>query len=800
MFSILQAKLDYIFIIFSAFPKVRGQKAETSLQQRISMPTGVIIFIVLLFGSLTAHGNAGTDPSAGNLVEEKSKAGTIAVDTFGNVFVTGKLAGANGLGDVLTAKYDGNGKLVWMNKYRDENGRQSVSDAITIDGVGNVYVTGSIFGERGAKEIITLKYDPSGNLMWDKHIVYPEDGSLAGRTRVMEKDEGTDNLAGKSAESENKGSVSILKQDGNGAAASAWLPGTLQATATPTAALAAPPRTPATPAALAAATPSPTVNSYESLNAAVNALAESGSVTIDSATTLSGNLTIPSKLRIEFAKSGSIDLRGYNLTINGPFQAGLYQVFSGGGKVYFGTGVLTEGYPEWWGAKADATTDCTFALRSALTSMGEKSQLRLSQGTYLLTDTITLASQRQHVIGSGMWATAIKFQPTSSLTCFKVQAIQGVYYQGSIRDMSFTSTDSSYTKTAIEVIDASGFLIENIASYPWAGNGTIGIRCRGREFGLFRNLYLGSDRPLVISDNPNNSIDIDHHHFQDLYLTASSTYPCVEIESGVNLTDVTFDGAQAWVLGSYGLRWIDTVSSQVSIGLSIKNVRWEQSTDSTGYLVDIEHNYRLYQLLLENMYGGLEGNGIKLRNIHNVDLASIFYTGSLVGMDINDTVGPMITMRNVQIGNPNSAVKITEAKGLTGSYLLGENLYNFLPAAVSAGAGLTQIINPSKTNGFSQLEPRKFTVAANTITDFSSDAMAGIVMIFCTEASVSAVMSVNAASHSTRLLSQSDLGWFGTSNNAANFNLYWSGSNYVLQNRTGSPCNFSVIIIGGGEH
>jgi hypothetical protein len=43
---------------------------------------------------------------------------------------------------------------------------------------------------------------------------------------------------------------------------------------------------------------------------------------------------------------------GITLTLNGPFEAGLYQVFSctGTGSVVFGSGSYRETYPEWCGA------------------------------------------------------------------------------------------------------------------------------------------------------------------------------------------------------------------------------------------------------------------------------------------------------------------------------------------------------------------------------------------------------------------------------------------------------------------
>ncbi|HQI75100.1 MAG TPA: glycosyl hydrolase family 28-related protein [Candidatus Latescibacteria bacterium] len=296
------------------------------------------------------------------------------------------------------------------------------------------------------------------------------------------------------------------------------------------------------------------------------------------------------------------------------------------------------------GAKCDGVTDDTVAFRNGLRAAGAESRIEFPAGTCVISDTITIAAHRQHIVGAGMHVTYLKFVPTagSGKTLLKVQATpSGELFQGSIRDLAFGSEDRAFSKTGIEIVDASGFVVENVASYPWTGVNSIGIRTRGREFGLFRNLYLSADRPLVISDNPNHSIDIDHHSFFDCYFTANGN-PVVEIESGVNLTHVTFGGAQAWVKGTHGLRWIDSGTSTVGIGLRIQNVRWEQAESSTGYFMDIEHNSNLLQLSVEHLYGGLHARGFKLRKVRHAALRTAFYDGTGEALNVDSSVYPLL--------------------------------------------------------------------------------------------------------------------------------------------------------------
>jgi len=83
--------------------------------------------------------------------------------------------------------------------------------------------------------------------------------------------------------------------------------------------------------------------------------------------TFSTDVTIPSNIKVEIEKGAILSIANTKtLTINGPFDAGLYQVFSGDGSVVFGSGAVAEVYPEWWGAKGDGATDDSDAISSAL--------------------------------------------------------------------------------------------------------------------------------------------------------------------------------------------------------------------------------------------------------------------------------------------------------------------------------------------------------------------------------------------------------------------------------------------------
>ncbi|MFZ0052041.1 MAG: hypothetical protein WAK96_09705, partial [Desulfobaccales bacterium] len=78
---------------------------------------------------------------------------------------------------------------------------------------------------------------------------------------------------------------------------------------------------------------------------------------------ISANTTVTSNIRLLPHNGANISIpTGVTLTINGGFEAGLYQVFSctGTGAVVFGRpNRVKELFPEWWGAQGNGSTDDT---------------------------------------------------------------------------------------------------------------------------------------------------------------------------------------------------------------------------------------------------------------------------------------------------------------------------------------------------------------------------------------------------------------------------------------------------------
>jgi hypothetical protein len=128
----------------------------------------------------------------------------VAVDSSGNVYCAGKTNGAmgeaNGGGDdAFVMKLDKNGNLVWLKHFglvtKAPGGSNAGADScngVAVDGVGNVYCSGSTNGAMGeangsspssGHDAFVMKLDKDGNLLWLTHfgnVTKAPSGSNAG--------------------------------------------------------------------------------------------------------------------------------------------------------------------------------------------------------------------------------------------------------------------------------------------------------------------------------------------------------------------------------------------------------------------------------------------------------------------------------------------------------------------------------------------------------------------------------------------------------------------------------------------
>ncbi|MEO0086968.1 MAG: SBBP repeat-containing protein [candidate division WOR-3 bacterium] len=105
--------------------------------------------------------------------DSTDEAFAIAVDNSGNVYITGYSYGLDSEKDFATIKYDANGNEIWVRRYNGPGNGEDWAEAIAVDNQGNVYVTGHSFGLNTSSDYVTIKYDSNGNELWVKRYDGP---------------------------------------------------------------------------------------------------------------------------------------------------------------------------------------------------------------------------------------------------------------------------------------------------------------------------------------------------------------------------------------------------------------------------------------------------------------------------------------------------------------------------------------------------------------------------------------------------------------------------------------------------
>jgi len=138
----------------------------------------------------------------------------MAIDTSGNIYVTGFSTASGSFGDhtdCATIKYDASGDTLWVRRY-DGGDLDDRAVALALDACSNVYVTGS-----SGEDYVTIKYDTNGNPLWLRRYEGPTGSSDNCATAITVDASGNAYVTGYSCDSINYSEdYATIKYDPNG--------------------------------------------------------------------------------------------------------------------------------------------------------------------------------------------------------------------------------------------------------------------------------------------------------------------------------------------------------------------------------------------------------------------------------------------------------------------------------------------------------------------------------------------------------------------------------------------------------
>ena len=111
----------------------------------------------------------------------------VVVDDSGNVYVTGRSFGDGSHGDFATIKYNSSGVQQWVKRYSSAGYYDDGAMDIALDSDGNVIVTGSSTGPGSAFDFLTIKYGPDGSRKWVKRYDGPGNGGDQAQAVVVDQ-------------------------------------------------------------------------------------------------------------------------------------------------------------------------------------------------------------------------------------------------------------------------------------------------------------------------------------------------------------------------------------------------------------------------------------------------------------------------------------------------------------------------------------------------------------------------------------------------------------------------------------
>lgn len=96
---------------------------------------------------------------------------SLKLDAASNAYVYGSSTSTGALTDIVLVKYNSSGSMLWSSLFNGYGNSVDQTNASYLDNAGNSYVTGFTADTGLVLKMVTLKYDSGGNLLWQSVLL-----------------------------------------------------------------------------------------------------------------------------------------------------------------------------------------------------------------------------------------------------------------------------------------------------------------------------------------------------------------------------------------------------------------------------------------------------------------------------------------------------------------------------------------------------------------------------------------------------------------------------------------------------
>lgn len=266
---------------------------------------------------------------------------------------------------------------------------------------------------------------------------------------------------------------------------------------------------------------------------------------------ISSALTIPTNVNL-IVRRGALLTKSATgtITINGVFEAGLYQVFSGfASGVNFAGGSVKHLYSQWWGAKGNGSNDDTVPIQCAITAAQN-----MTQGTVFLPTHISSSYYK-------ITAPLVISKPCSIIG----ESINVLIYGVGLSINTFLLDINGTINPNLEYVVLKDFTLRSNDGVPDL------LNVNRLSNGLLENIYLQSGRHGVTLTG-NRTFSNTFRNVKSLAGISGYTFRMNEAQGGQNtFYDCSFGGAT-------GLGVTGTASTTILTGMALHSCNFEGCT------------------------------------------------------------------------------------------------------------------------------------------------------------------------------------------------------------------------------